>query len=141
MKTKAKKPLSRDKTYYTFSGSRAYVSVIGEDEVLGYVETSEHTELGKWTPMRWTKAGIAHGRGICSWADILYEEWEPEDKELVWAWDHDYCIRKVGFYDAQNGTLFNPQDGKRNGPFHKNYAPYECEWPAWAQEAYNKLGE
>jgi hypothetical protein len=68
------------------------------------------------------------------------EEWEPGDKELVWAWNEKQRFsRTLVFFDAKGNWTFDEQTGKRNGPGYDYYAPFEGEWPSWMKEAYEKL--
>jgi hypothetical protein len=63
----------------------------------------------------------ANGRN--EWTTIsLIEVWQPQDKELVWAWDYtDTVSRRLSFYDKINNSLFT-NNGLRNGHTYDNYA-------------------
>ena len=66
--------------------------------------------------------------------------WKPKDKELVWTWDNDYeYCRELKFYDVKHDSTFTTIEGKRLGQSFDNYAPYEGEYPDWAEEAQKKL--
>lgn len=78
--------------------------------------------------------------------DLITSNWtelklpyQPNDKELVWAWDNNFeCKRTLGFYDAKNFSLFGIS-GKREMCIRDNYEPFEGEWSEWAKEALSKL--
>ncbi len=60
---------------------------------------------------------------IESWS--LIEEWTPQDKEPVWAWNKEYtCSRVLRFFDANNNRCFK-MNGSRNGPDFLYYAKVE----------------
>ena len=137
MKVKVRFPLEVGKTYYTADGLE--VRVYATDGGGFYQIHGAFFEAGKWYICEWTASGKKSSDG-CSNFDILYEKWEPEDKELVWVWDSHYEYgRQLRFYDAEYKTTFNVTSGKRGGSSYENYAPYEGEWPEWAKEAYKKL--
>ena len=81
----------------------------------------------------------AYGRGLEECWDLI-EEWQPQDKEPVWAWDNK-AYRKFGrvlqFYDAKNKCLFY-RNGKRDGPAYDNYAKVE-HYAQWMLDAQAKL--
>ena len=73
---------------------------------------------------------------IESWS--LIEEWTPQDKEPVWAWDKGYaCARALRFFDAYNNCCF-VSDGSRNGPCFIYYAKVE-HLEQWMLDAQTKL--
>ena len=61
------------------------------------------------------------------------------DGQLVWCWEnnqtHFKCLR---FYDAKNKCTYY-SDGKKDGAFYENYAPFEGNYPDWALEAFKTL--
>ena len=61
------------------------------------------------------------------------------DGQLVWCWEnnqtHFKCLR---FYDAKNKCTYY-SDGKKDGAFYDNYAPFEGNYPDWALEAFQTL--
>lgn len=68
----------------------------------------------------------------------LIEEWTPQDKEPVWAWDKGYaCSRALRFFDAYNNCCF-VADGSRNGPCFVYYAKVE-HLEQWMLDAQTKL--
>ena len=62
------------------------------------------------------------------------------DKEFVWAWDNDSCIRILGFYNLKNNCLYS-FEGKRVGCSYEHNKSYEGEYPQWAKESLAKLEE
>ena len=71
----------------------------------------------------------------------LVEVWEPQDKELVYAWDNECgCRRILAFYDAHNNRIFLG-NGKRGGTTYDNYAkaPDCLQNEPWVIEARKKL--
>ena len=74
-----------------------------------------------------------------NWTEIKLP-YKPKDKEFVWAWDNDSCIRILGFYNLKNNCLFS-FEGKRVGCSYDHYKSYEGEYPQWAKETLAKLEE
>ena len=74
--------------------------------------------------------------------DLLTSNWiemtlpyEPNDKELVWAWQDGIGINRLaGFYDAINRCIFT-EEGKRNGYQFQYYAKFDTVVPEWAKKA------
>ena len=134
MKTKLKLPIEVGKTYYLSNGRK--VRIYATDG--GYSTPIHGAELQSegWVAKQWHIDGT---HPTYDYLNIIFEEWEPKDKELVWAnKEEDSLIRMVGFYDKINHSLFSYK-GKRNGWEFKYYAPYEEKWPDWAKKAYKKL--
>ncbi len=78
-----------------------------------------------------------NGRGVERQWDLI-EEWVPQDKEPVWAWDYpDTVSKRLSFYDNINKKLFT-YDGKRSGPIYTNYAKVE-HLEQWMLDAQAKL--
>ncbi len=68
----------------------------------------------------------------------LVEEWTPQDKEPVWAWDKDFLFSKeLRFFDAKNNRCFR-MDGSREGPSFPYYAKVE-HLEQWILNAQAKL--
>jgi len=135
MKIRVRFPLKVGKTYYTREGNEVRICAVDgkyPDEILGV-----ELQPDGWVARQWRGDGTSINYDY-TW--ITHEEWEPADKELVWAWDsHKEFGRRLGFYDAKNNKLFNLGSGTRNGYHFSKYAPYEGEWPEWAKEAAKKL--
>lgn len=74
-----------------------------------------------------------------NWTEIKLP-YKPKDKEFVWAWDNDFCVRILGFYSLKNNCLFS-FEGKRVGCSYDHYKSYEGEYPQWAKETLAKLEE
>jgi len=137
MKVKLKLPIEIGKTYYSRDGKkiRIYATDGAEpDTIHGATLMNDG-----WYYDAWLKTG-EYAKDEEFEEDIIYEEWEPEDKELVWCWNDGYpfsrCLR---FYDKKNKLTFNSDYGERGSAKFDNYAPYEVEWPDWAKEAQKKL--
>jgi len=138
MKTPVRLPIEVGKRYYL--GDGRLVQIYNTDAGGGYpIHGALYTEsLEEWTMIKFTRDGRIALSGI-SGMDIVWEEWTPFDKELVWGWDESYtAYRNVGFYDAINRCMFQI-DGERDGYAWDNYAPFDGELPEWAKEAYKKL--
>jgi len=140
MKILLELPIKVGKTYYTRKGHKIKIYATnagGRFPIHGAVKQDEERSIIE----KWTRAGES---GIVNEIpynfSITHQEWEPEDKELVWAWSDckrfERCLR---FYDAKNNCTFNGAAGNRDGFIFQHYAPYEDEWPNWAKEAYKML--
>lgn len=86
--------------------------------------------------------GLIHhhtANGSNEWTTInLIEVWQPQDKELVWAWDYtDTVSKRLLFYDKINNSLFT-HNGLRNGHTYDNYAKVE-HLEQWMLDAQAKL--
>lgn len=67
------------------------------------------------------------------------KKYQPKDKELVWVLDDIMIANRIlCFYDAINNRCFN-YNGYRSGLGYDNYAPYEGEYPQWANIALKML--
>jgi len=139
MKMKLRLPIKTGKTYYTKNDKK--VRIYATDGGSAYpIHGAWLNKDNIWTVLSWDTHGHTNRIKATEDLDITHEEWEPQDKELVWAWDDFMDFRKhVGFYDAKNNCLFCPVNGIRNGQTYDHYAPYEYEWPTWAKEAYERL--
>ena len=137
MKIRARFPLEVGKTYYTRNGLEA--RIYATENTFDGLAYGEIRFSNGWERKSWFKAVGRSAIGAKLDSDITHEEWEPKEKELVWAWDTSYYTKLAGFYDAKNKCLFKAVYGERKGPQFSNYAPYEGEWPEWAKEAYKKL--
>ena len=137
MKIRVRFPLKVGRTYYTACGLK--VRIYSTNGGGYYPVHGAFLKRDVWSVSGWTVMG-RKSLGCTTDLDILYEEWEPADKELVWAWDSNKEFsRRLGFYDAKNNKLFNFGSGTRNGYHFSKYAPYEGEWPEWAKEAVKNL--
>jgi len=137
MKTPIRFPISTDKEYSTLDGRviTIYSTKAGGSYPIHGAILDKTDNV--WDLQKWKKDGTAFFDGSNS---IAFEEWEPQDKEFVWCWDDDMIFRReTGFYDKIHGCTFKPETGGRDGYIFRYYAPYECEWPAWAKEAQKKL--
>ena len=139
MKVSVKLPLRPGVKYYTLGGKpvQIYFTKAGGDyPIHGAVFNHEILE---WVMISFTPQGRLSITGR-SELDIAFEEWTPEDKELVWCWNNeDRFVRELKFYDAKNHCVFRNLDGDRGGKKYDNYAPFEYEYPEWAKEAYEEL--
>ena len=83
-----------------------------------------------WESATWTEEGkFDTDNPEARRLDITHEEWEPRDKEPVWAWNVTQVYKRIfGFYDKKNKCLFR-YDGKRNGDMLSHYAPFTGELP------------
>jgi len=129
-------PIEVGKTYYTGRGSK--VRIYATD---GWDEFPIHGAVlrNQWEIDAWRRDGKAFSEHPSA-SDIKYEEWTPEDKELVWCWNSENEFgRQLRFWDAKNNKAFKKIDGMRDGVDWRYYAPFEEEWPDWAKEAQKKL--
>ena len=135
MKSKLKLPIEVGRKYFTEDGREIRIYATDGAGVLP-IHGAILKECG-WVASKWYIDG--YNPDYENWA-IVYEEWVPEDKELVWCWDNNapFC-RELRFYDSKNNCTFQAVTGKREGDSYDNYAPYEGEWPQWAKEAYEML--
>ena len=139
MKIPVKLPIQAGKNYYTKSGTkiRIYATDAGWPYPIHGAVWEDEDE--KWKIRIWELDGTTFDEGDFS-MDIVYEDWAPEDKELVWCWNNeDRFVRELKFYDAKNHCVFRNLDGDRGGKKYDNYAPFEYEYPEWAKEAYEEL--
>ena len=61
------------------------------------------------------------------------------NSQLVWCWDEtETHVRQLKFYDVKNKCSYQ-FDGNKNGYYHRNYAPFEGNYPDWALEAFQTL--
>ena len=138
MKSKLKLPIKVGKTYYTRDGKkvRIYATDGGEAQPIHGAILYDSLE---WLIVTWNKNGkfVSDEKHD---SDITHEEWEPQDKELVWCWDnYTHFYRELRFYDSKNNRTFREITGERRGASYDNYEPFEGEWPDWAKEAYERL--
>ena len=128
-------PIKVDKTYYTVDGREARIYSTdggGTCPVHGAVKYDDI-----WKRQRWKFDGTSC---LTSNHKIVAEEWEPSDKELVWAYNENQRFsRKLVFFDAKGNWTFDEKTGKRGSVGYDYYEPYEGVWPEWAHEAYRRL--
>jgi hypothetical protein len=139
MRIPVRLPIEVGKTYYTRDERK--VRIYATEDTYEYrIHGAIEVQVNIWESCTWYTGGCCLESSDFH-KDIMYEEWEPRDNELVWAWDDgvDY-VRTAGFYDKKNDSIFDPRTGKRTGYSYDNYAPYESEWPEWAKEASKLLG-
>ena len=70
----------------------------------------------------------------------LIEVWEPQDKELIWCYNHAHT-RLLKFWDGKNKCTFS-YSGRRDGSNWRNYAKADNLPPEileWADEARKTL--
>ena len=137
MKIPVRLPIKVGKTYYMTNGKEVRIYSTGGSE-----KSAIHGAFRKnadWEIFSWDKNGIAP-HGDLSGQDIAYEEWEPQDMELVWCWNRgDKFLRFLKFYDAENNCTFSSENGERNSSCWDYYAPFDGEYPEWAKEALREL--
>jgi hypothetical protein len=139
MQVPVKLPIEVGKKYYLRNGqvAKIYSTEAGGDRPIHGATYNE--EVGTWLMISFTEEGRATTVGEFE-MDIVFEEWEPSDKELVWCWcSGEDFIRYVKFYDAKNNRTFECKTGKRGGSKWEFYAPFEGEIPEWAAKAVKKL--
>jgi hypothetical protein len=138
MKIPVKFPIEVGKKYYTEDGRE--VRIYATDA--GGVFPIHGAVFEKCEKLWIEKAFSCEGKCQNGWEErtnIMYEEWTPSDKELVWCWDKGYIAGRVlGFYDAVNQCIFT-MTGERDGGEYEHYAPFEGEHPEWAKETVKKL--
>jgi len=139
MKIPVRLPIEVGKKYYLGDGRpvQIYNTTAGGDyPIHGALYTKR---LNEWTMIKFTHDGRITLSGI-SEMDIAWEEWIPQDKELVWCWDDNTEFGRIlKFYDAVNCATYNANNGQRNAGEFDHYAPFEGEYPEWAKEAVKKL--
>ena len=129
-------PIEVGKTYYTGRGSK--VRIYATD---GWDEFPIHGAVLKnqWEIDAWRRDGKAFSDHPSD-SDIKYEEWTPEDKELVWCWDDGTEFgRQLRFFDVKNNCTFGRMEGRRGETRWRYYEPFDGELPEWAKEARKKL--
>ena len=139
MKIPVRFPLKPGKTYYTRDEREVRVYATdgcGKFPIHGAFRKGK--DIG-WEMDIWSETGRAVPEYLDD-LDIVYEEWVPQDKALVWCWDnHSNFEKTLRFYDAINKKTFRGSNGTRNGCKYDNYAPYIGEPPEWAKEALREL--
>jgi hypothetical protein len=139
MKIPIKLPIEVGKKYYLRDGRLVQIynaNAGGEYPIHGAIYNKETKE---WSLASFTEPGRFSTAGPGK-TDIVFEEWIPQDKELVWCWNDSMKFGRVlRFYDAKNNCVFDSDYGKRNELFWSNYAPYVGEYPEWAEEALKEL--
>jgi hypothetical protein len=68
------------------------------------------------------------GIDLNSILDVEFTESTPsfKDKQIIWAWDVDYQIRRLRFWDALNNCTFST-NGSRRGANFNHYAALSKE--------------